>query len=160
MHGKEELSGGHGRRDERPHAGRPAPRLDDHPAAGGQAEGLGVGRVDLDVRVARVELAKHVRLGRPRLGVPLRRTAAAGQELKRKPGIRRLRQRPRLLEEEPGAAVRVVEPAVVEEPPLRARVGVLRPGTATARRAPRRARGSRRCRVMSQGRPAESRLRI
>ena len=32
--------------------------------------------------------------------------------------------RPRLLEDEPGAAVRVVEPAVGEEPPLRSEVGV------------------------------------
>ncbi len=48
-----------------------SPRLDDRPAAGRQAECLRVGRVDLDVRVARVELAKDVRLGRSRLGVPL-----------------------------------------------------------------------------------------
>ena len=93
-----------------PAATRPTAQL-----AGAQAERLGVGGVDLDVGVLRVELAEDVRLGRPRLRVPLRGAAAARQELERELAARRLGQRPRLLEEEPGPAVRVVEPAVGEE---------------------------------------------
>ncbi len=122
MHGQEEVAARHGRSDERADARLATTRLDDHPLAGPQAQARRVVGMDLDVRISRAKLSEDVGLGRTRLRVPLRGTAPAGQELKRKLAARRLGCRPRFLEDEPGAAVGVVETAVGEQPPLRGEV--------------------------------------